>query len=530
MSTSARPIDTERLSRARNRLAETFGITTLREHQELAGQNLILGISTMYDVPTGGGKTLAFYYPLFYYWEPGNEDPSCQKVVLVISPLTALMDSQAEELLNRGIPAVALHSRSNNSFDELFERTGTDDHDRPKSRIKPRVIFLSPEKALSSEFHEKVLKNFVFKDSCIAVVIDEAHCIIEWGPDFREHYDDLGKLRARLPSTIPVLVASATMPNEVRLSIQYKLGLGRDCAHVAVSNAKPNVALSVAEEIQDFLRDHCPPTTGIPPDKFEFYHRSIDEGRKKIVQDGIRSGFYRCVSATDALGMGMDFRGIKRVILWTEPHSFLSFVQKAGRCTRDFTELGEVILFITKKSYARHLVESELNEELDDGANDGEISAPDDEHDFPAMDRIAAIDIEEEQDEEVIGSPQIEIQQSHRGRKKAATSAIEAKDRRFFSCFIATNQCRRIPWNEFFGNESKSEYLYGNRVQVVLTRVNRAKSRTEMTMDEGEEGQEDGTGAVDARDKDRRNSKPGLAKGVAAHKLSELLGKAKAAG
>ncbi|THU86498.1 P-loop containing nucleoside triphosphate hydrolase protein, partial [Dendrothele bispora CBS 962.96] len=361
-------------------------------------------------------------------------------------------------------------------------------------------IFLSPEKALSSEFHEKVLKNFVFKDSCIAVVIDEAHCIIEWGPDFREHYDDLGKLRARLPSSIPVLVASATMPNEVRLSIQYKLGLGRDCAHVAVSNAKPNVALSVrimqhpqntyadlmflflpdlrdatnfpqtliytnerqvAEEIQDFLRDHCPPTTGIPPDKFEFYHRSIDEGRKKIVQDGIRSGFYRCVSATDALGMGMDFRGIKRVILWTEPRSFLSFVQKAGRCTRDFTELGEVILFITKKSYARHLVESELNEELDDGANDGdEMSAPDDEHDFPAMDRIAAIDIEEEQDEEVIGSPQIEIQQSRRGRKKAATSAIEAKDRRFFSCFIATNQCRRIPWNEFFGNESKSEQIY----------------------------------------------------------------------
>jgi len=78
----------------------------MREHQEKAGQNIIMGQTTLYDVPTGGGKTLAFWYPLFYHWAPGEDS---QKVVLVISPLNALMNSQAKDLMNRGVPAIALN-------------------------------------------------------------------------------------------------------------------------------------------------------------------------------------------------------------------------------------------------------------------------------------------------------------------------------------------------------------------------------------------------------------------------------------
>ncbi|THU81660.1 P-loop containing nucleoside triphosphate hydrolase protein [Dendrothele bispora CBS 962.96] len=170
----------------------------------------------MYDVPTGGGKTLAFYYPLFYHWEPGNIDSECQKIILVISPLTALMDSQAKDLLDRGIPAKALHG-DNSNYEDLLQV----------------LIFVSPEKVLSSEFHEKVLRNSVFRTNCISVVIDEGHCIIEWGPDFRNDYDQLAKLCGRIPSTIPILVASATMPDDIRQSIQFKLRLGNDCVHVA---------------------------------------------------------------------------------------------------------------------------------------------------------------------------------------------------------------------------------------------------------------------------------------------------------
>ncbi|THU86831.1 hypothetical protein K435DRAFT_624562, partial [Dendrothele bispora CBS 962.96] len=108
-----------------------------------------------------------------------------------------------------------------------------------------RVIFISPEKVLSSEFHKKVPKNSVFQTDCILVIIDEGHCIIKWGPDFRNNYDQLAKLRGRIPSTIPILVASATMPDDMRQSIPFEIGLGNNYVHVTGSNTKPNVALSI---------------------------------------------------------------------------------------------------------------------------------------------------------------------------------------------------------------------------------------------------------------------------------------------
>lgn len=204
--------------------------------------------------------------------------------------------------------------------------------------MKHRVVFVSPETALSNSFHERVLKNKAFRDNCIELVIDEAHCASEWGDDFRTEYGQLGKLLARLPSGLPVLLASATMPEEVIKDILFKVGLTPECERVAVSNAKYNVALSIrilqhptttyadlfslfptseneefpqtiiyvnsrteAEQIQDFLRRHRP--SHMPEDAFEFYHRNITETRKEYIQKGLQSGKLRCVIATDALGM-----------------------------------------------------------------------------------------------------------------------------------------------------------------------------------------------------------------------------------
>ncbi|KAJ7019763.1 hypothetical protein C8F04DRAFT_913652, partial [Mycena alexandri] len=88
-------LDPERLKIAAERLCRVFGIESLHPHQEEAGQNILKGISTLLDVPTGGGKTLAFrWYALFYHWEPGNTEKDCQKIVLVVGPLVALMEEQ----------------------------------------------------------------------------------------------------------------------------------------------------------------------------------------------------------------------------------------------------------------------------------------------------------------------------------------------------------------------------------------------------------------------------------------------------
>ncbi|KAE9383071.1 P-loop containing nucleoside triphosphate hydrolase protein, partial [Gymnopus androsaceus JB14] len=304
-----------------------------------------------------------------------------------------------------------------------------------------------------------------------------------WGDDFRTEYGQLGKLLARLPSGLPVLLASATMPEEVIKDILFKVGLTPECERVAVSNAKYNVALSIrilqhptttyadlfslfptgeneefpqtiiyvnsrteAEQIQDFLRRHRP--SHMPEDAFEFYHRNITETRKEYIQKGLQSGKLRCVIATDALGMGMDFRSIVRVVLWHEPLSFLSLIQKIGRCVRQLHDIGEAILFITKAAYRKHSVVVEAERESDDEEEAGEST------DGIEIDRIAAIDREE-----------AEVAVPQRGRKKKAQSALQARDQMFLSLFIATSKCRREPWDEFFSNQGKM-LLFERRPEV----------------------------------------------------------------
>ncbi|KAE9395034.1 hypothetical protein BT96DRAFT_1045743 [Gymnopus androsaceus JB14] len=251
-------------------------------------------MSTGYNLPTGGGKTFAFWYALFYHWDTEND---------------AL------------ISALAVNSEGD-KMDDIFENTpGEDDC------LKHRVVFVSPETASSNSFHKQVLRNKTSRDNCVELVINEAHCA---------KYGQPGKLLVRLPSGLPVLFSSATMPEEVIKDILFKVGLIPE--QVAVSNAKYNVALSIrvlqhptttyadlfslfptgenegfpqtiiymnsrteVEQIQDFLHRHRP--LHMPEDIFEFYHRNITETRKEYIQKGLQSGKLRCVIATDALGI-----------------------------------------------------------------------------------------------------------------------------------------------------------------------------------------------------------------------------------
>ena len=112
-------LDPERLKATAQAICEVFGIASLHPHQEEAGQNVLKGIPTLLDVPTGGGKTIAFWYALFYHWRPGNVDEDSQKIVLVVGPLVALLESQAKSLNEKGIPAVSITARSENT-DELL--------------------------------------------------------------------------------------------------------------------------------------------------------------------------------------------------------------------------------------------------------------------------------------------------------------------------------------------------------------------------------------------------------------------------
>jgi len=113
-------LDEGRLETARKMLCNVFDIEEVREHQNLAGKNILRGMSTVYDVPTGGGKTLAFWYPLFYHWDTKSDALISQKMVLVVSPLNALMNSQAKALCDWGIPALAVNSEGD-KMEDIFE-------------------------------------------------------------------------------------------------------------------------------------------------------------------------------------------------------------------------------------------------------------------------------------------------------------------------------------------------------------------------------------------------------------------------
>ncbi|KAJ7440267.1 P-loop containing nucleoside triphosphate hydrolase protein [Mycena latifolia] len=474
-------LDPQKLEKASRNLCALFRVPSLRVYQTETGQNVLKGISTFLDIPTGGGKTLAYWYPLFYYWEPGNTDKEFKKTILVVGPLTALMQSQASSLAEKGVPAIAITATSDNPK-QLLKEAGEN---------KYRVVLVSPEMATSTKFHEMVLSNKAFADNIICLDIDEGHCISEWGnDDFRPEFSNLRNLLARLPSGVPVVVGSATMPWDVMLDILDKLRLRKDCARVSVSNAKLNVALSVrilqhpqstfadlitlfprdaagpedfpqtliyadgrqtVQDIQNFLRRNTPDT--IDESAFEFYHRFIAEDRKLSIQERIEDGILRGVPATDALGMGMDFKGIMRVILWLCPKSFLSLVQKIGRCGRLAELLGEAILYITSATYIRYEIDLEILK--GDAADDEEDEESAEEQPAPVadgeqMDREAVINANDEE----------ETQLAPKRKPRSAMSVMEARDRRFLLEYMVTKGCRRIPWNKFFGNDSKYALPY----------------------------------------------------------------------
>ncbi|KAJ7851208.1 P-loop containing nucleoside triphosphate hydrolase protein [Mycena leptocephala] len=472
--------DPERLKIAAQTLCNVFGIASLHAHQEETGRNILRGISTFLDVPTGGGKTIAFWYALFYHWQPGNTAEDCQKIILLVGPLVGLLEAQAKTLNEKGIPAAAITSKSKN-IEELLTDLGNN---------KFRVGLVGPEMALSTQFHAKVLNNILFTDNIITLVIDEAHCICEWGgDDFRPEYRKIVQLAARLPTGTPILAATATAPHDVIKDIMNYLALPDDTARVQVSNEKLNVSLSVrilqqepesfadliilfpedfekpedfaqslvyvngrqdAEKTQDFLRDNTP--EGIDVKIFEFNHKDIEDARKTIIQNGLNDGTMRGVSATDALGLGMDFRAIIRVLLWMRPRTFLSLIQKIGRCVRDHSKRGEAVLYITKAMYTRCCIELDImRSEDEENSSESESETEVENEDGAQADRDAAAAAQdnESDDEDVAPAPK------RRKLRHKRMFPLERRDYRYLLEYIVTEGCRRVPWNKFFGNKDK---------------------------------------------------------------------------
>lgn len=293
-------------------------------------------------MPTGGGKSICFQVPAL------AKDGLC----LVVSPLIALMKDQVENLKAKGIPASAVVSgMSRSEIDAAFDNC---------IYGKIKFLYISPERLTSDVFLSRITQMNVN-----LIAIDEAHCISQWGYDFRPSYLKIADIRSHLPG-IPVLALTATATPDVQQDIMKKLNFQngqlfkksferKNLSYVVLyEEDKLNRLLKVAQniegtgivyvrtrrkakEISDFLVKQ-----GF---KSAFYHAGLDSQTRSKIQDDWMKGRSRVVVSTNAFGMGIDKSNVRFVVHLEPPDSPEAYYQEAGRAGRDEQKSYAVLLF-----------------------------------------------------------------------------------------------------------------------------------------------------------------------------------------
>jgi ATP-dependent DNA helicase RecQ len=337
-------------------LHERFGLEQFRPGQREVIENVLEGRDVLCVMPTGGGKSLCYQLPALL----------TQGLTLVVSPLIALMKDQVDALRQRGIRATLINS--------------TLDPDEQRARILEAesgqydLIYVAPERFRSARFVEAMTRA---RPAIFAV--DEAHCISEWGHDFRPDYSRLGLARKRLGSP-PCIALTATATDLVRRDIADQLDL-RDPAQFVTGFDRPNLSYAVigARKDSDKLTalsdvlDQNPGSSIIYASSRarcemigEFinrelrrpaavYHAGLTRDERTAAQDRFMRGEVEVVAATNAFGMGVDKPDIRSVIHFNLPGTLEAYYQEAGRAGRDGLNAECVLLFSHSDRFLQEL-------------------------------------------------------------------------------------------------------------------------------------------------------------------------------